>query len=577
MEIEDGGNAPDRVQQRSFLWSIVGLAMLVLVGLIALWTLRQVNDSDRWVDHTREVINSAEHALADLKEAESAERGYMLIGLEEYLEPYNRAVQDLPKAIANLRQLTSDNPHQQARLDELDPLVASKLAAMAEAIRRRKELGFKAALGFQMEAHGEETMARIYQIGRDLQRDEYGMLRQRLDLRQSRMRGGLIATLLASAIAVLSLVIAPFDVRRAVRQRDLALRAQIESQSMTHALFEAAAEAIFIVDRQGRIVMTNPAAARMFRFPPAELVGMTVEALVPESLRHRHVDHREGYFGHPTTRPMGLGLDLQARRRDGTEFYAEISLSHIQTQQGAFAVVFITDISKRRAYRDAVMVQQQELRMLAGRLMTAQDDERRRIARNLHDDLTQRLAFLAIDLGKLAGEAPFPEAAARLRPLQQRAADAAENVRQISHQLHPSILDDIGLEGALEQYCEDFSERTGIATHFRSRGVPERLAPDIASSVYRIAQESLRNVSKHAQAKEAWVTVEALDGELNLTIHDNGIGMSPESTNSGTRIGIASMQERAHLVKGKLSINSEHGEGTQVRVVVPLSLEKEAG
>lgn len=215
--------------------------------------------------------------------------------------------------------------------------------------------------------------------------------------------------------------------------------------------------------------------------------------------------------------------------------------------------------------------------MLAGRLMTAEDDERRRIARNLHDDLTQRLAFLAIDLGKLAGQAPSAEAAARLRPLQQRAADAAENVRQISHQLHPSILDDIGLEGALEQYCEDFSERTGIATHFRSRDVPELLAPEIASSVYRIAQESLRNVSKHAQAKEAWVTVETLDGELNLTVQDNGIGMPPESTSPGTRIGIASMKERAHLVKGNLSINSEHGEGTQVSVVVPLSQQKEAG
>ncbi len=509
-----------------------------------------------------------------MKEGESAERGYVLTGRDQYLTSYHAALQDLPKPIANLRELTANNPHQQQQLDQLDRLVASKLAAMTETIRRRQEMGFNAALAFLMENQGEQTMERIYQIGRELQTQEYATLRQRLDLRQARLRSGFIATLMASAIAVLCLVIAPLDVRRALRQRDAALRRQNESQSMTQALFEAAAEAIFIVNRQGQIVMTNPAAARMFRFAPAELMGMNVESLVPESLRHRHVDHRDGYFARPTTRPMGLGLDLQARRRDGTEFYAEISLSHIQTEQGAFAVVFITDISKRRAYEDAVRTQQEELRSLTGQLMTAQDDERRRIARNLHDDLTQQLAFLAIDLGKLAAHAPSSEAAGQLRPLQKRAADAAEEVRRISHQLHPSILDDVGLEGALEQYCEEFSERTGIATHFRSRNVPERLGPELASSVYRIAQESLRNVSKHAAAKDAWVTIERFDSELRLTVQDNGIGMPAGSLPPGTRIGISSMKERAHLVKGTLSINSEQGEGTQVSVVVPLPQEQ---
>jgi PAS domain S-box-containing protein len=570
MDVMHVGTAPDRVQQRSLLWSTMGLAMLVAIALIALLTLRQVNESDRWVDHTREVISSAEHLLSDLKDARNGELGYVLTGREAYLATYTPPTQDIAKPLANLRQLTADNAGQQRRLDELEPLIAHQLTGMAEAMRQRRVSGLEAARTLVLDSESKNAMDRIRRIGQDIQREEYGLLRSRLDARKSGLRTGFIATVAASALAVLSLVIAPFDVRRVVRQRDRALQQQNESRAMTHALFEAAAEAIFIVDRHGRVLMTNMAASRMFRYEHSELLGQPVEALMPEQLRHGHTAHRDRYFQHPQTRPMGQGLDLRARRKDGTEFYSEISLSHIRTEQGAFAVVFVTDISKRHAYKDAMLRNQQELRALAGRLLTAQDDERRRIARNLHDDLTQQLAFLAIDLGKLGG-ATSGEAAAHVRSLQQRAADAAENVRQISHQLHPSILDDIGLEAALEQYCQDFSEHTGITTEFRARHVPERLPQGIASSLYHIAQESLRNVSKHASAEQAWVSIEQLDHQLHLTVRDNGIGMPEERINMGKRIGVASMKERAYLVKGELSITSEQGKGTQLSVVVPLA------
>jgi signal transduction histidine kinase len=217
-----------------------------------------------------------------------------------------------------------------------------------------------------------------------------------------------------------------------------------------------------------------------------------------------------------------------------------------------------------------VRKQQDELRLLAGRLMTAQDDERRRIARDLHDDLTQRLAFLAIDLGKLASKTAPDEVMPQLRPLQKRAAEAAEAVRQISHQLHPSILDDLGIEAALEQYCQEFEERTGIATRFHSHDVPQTVKPEIASSVYHIAQECLRNVSKHAQARQASVTLESADSHLRLQVKDDGVGMKPGRLQSGAHIGVSGMKERANLVKGELSIESQPGRGTEVSVTVPL-------
>jgi len=344
-----------------------------------------------------------------------------------------------------------------------------------------------------------------------------------------------------------------------------------ESESRAHALFQAAAQAIFMVDQSGRIVMANPATEKMLGYTADELLGQSIEILVPEKLRGGHVKHRTQYFSNLQNRPMGLGLDLQARRKDGTEFFAEISLSYIESAQGTLAVAFVSDISKRKADEQAIRQHREELRALASRLMTAQDDERRRIARDLHDDLSQKLAYLAMDIGKLATKPGAQGQVSDLRPLQMRAAEAAESVRRISHQLHPSILDDIGLEAALEQYCEEFEERSGITTQFTSRDVPDSLPREVTSSVYHIFQECLRNVSKHAKAETVFVALEFTNNVLRLTVKDEGVGVAQHLLQPGASIGIVGMKERAHLVNGTFSIQSRSGEGTEVSVDVPLA------
>lgn len=267
---------------------------------------------------------------------------------------------------------------------------------------------------------------------------------------------------------------------------------------------------------------------------------------------------------------MGMGMDLQARRKDGTEFYVEISLSYIRSAQGTLGVAFVSDISKRRADEQELRRRGEELRRLAGRLMTAQDDERRRIARDLHDDLSQKLAYLSMDIGKLATKPSSRDLLSDLRPLQLRAADAAETVRHISHELHPSILDDIGLQAALEQYCDEFERRSGISTHFTSRNIPESIPPEVASSVYHIAQECLRNVSKHAQSETVSVALESVDGMLRLSVKDQGVGLRGKQREAAKGIGFVAMQERAHLVNGKFHVESKSGEGTEVLVEVPV-------
>jgi PAS domain S-box-containing protein len=365
-------------------------------------------------------------------------------------------------------------------------------------------------------------------------------------------------------------IIGASAIARDLTPLDRTRQALQESESRAHALFQAATQGILVVAPNGRILMANPATEKLFGYTVAELEGESVERLLPERFRTGHAAHREHFFRNPQTRAMGLGIDLHAHRKNGTEFYAEISLTYIPSPQGTLAVAFVTDISKRRTDEQAIRQQGHDLRMLAGKLMTAQDDERRRISRDLHDDLSQTLAYLAIDLGKLANRPSAVELTADVRSLQRRAAEAAETVRRISHELHPSILDDIGLAAALEQYCEEFQARSGIVAHFTSKNVPESVGPDVSSSIYHIAQECLRNVAKHSKAEEVFVEIEAVNDVLRLSVKDHGVGLMARPSQPRSGIGIVTIQERAHLVNGRVSIQSKSGEGTEVNVEVPL-------
>jgi len=559
------------LEKRSTLWSAMGLGMLLVIAGVAVWTLRQVAESDFWVDHTREVISTNQQLLSDIRDAQSAERGYIITGDEEYLAPYRSASADIPQRAEKLLQLTADNPGQQNRIRSLQGLIAERVTILNDALRQRRESGFDAARAVVLAGRGRTAMKQIQDAGQEIEAEEYRLLEQRTKARQEHLRNGFLATLAAALVALIALIFAPIDVRRAVRQRDMAQQDQRESEATTRALFEAAAQAILVVDRTGRIVMTNPATEKMLGYARSELIGQSIELLVPERLRGGHVAYRDGYFGNPQTRPMGFGLDLQAQKKDGSVLDVEIGLSYLRSGQETLGVAFVSDISKRKADERAIRRQREELRTLAGRLMTAQDDERRRIARDLHDDLSQKLAYLAMDLGKLANKPTSQEMLDSLRGLQRRAGDAAESVRHISHQLHPSILDDIGLEAALEQYCEEFEERSGIRTHFSSREVPDSLPREVASSMYHIFQESLRNVSKHSEAETVFVTLEFTAGVLRLIVKDEGVGLAESRLKAGAGIGMIGMRERAHLVNGTVSIESQVGEGTEVTVAVPLT------
>jgi signal transduction histidine kinase len=211
-------------------------------------------------------------------------------------------------------------------------------------------------------------------------------------------------------------------------------------------------------------------------------------------------------------------------------------------------------------------------RDLASRLLHAQEEERRRIAREMHDDWTQRLAVLGIDLAKLEKELANPQKALPLlHAIQEELVELSEDVHALSRQLHPSILDDLGLVEALRSECASFSRREEIEVIYRPVDVPSSPPKEVSLCIYRVAQEALRNVAKHAASKQAWVSLVGKGQEVWLRVEDRGVGFDPAGAHSQPTLGLSSMGERVRLVQGDFSVTSAPGQGTTVAVRVPLA------
>jgi PAS domain S-box-containing protein len=346
-----------------------------------------------------------------------------------------------------------------------------------------------------------------------------------------------------------------------------------ESEATTRALLETAGQAILAVDGNGAVVLANQMAVTMFGYAPDELLGKTHDILLPEHLREPHSAQRARFISDPRTRPMGIGLELLGLKKDGSEFPVEISLSSVQTGRGPLAVAFVSDITFRKQAEAALRESEQQLRVLAGSLLNAQEDERRRLSRELHDDITQRLAFLSVELGKLAGEMPdaLQSTNATIRTLQDQTLQIATEVRRLSHGLHPSVIEDFGLSIALEEFCTEFEKSQAVRVNFDGLIDDSRWDDACAACLYRITQESLRNAVTHGHATEVFVTLSVAAGSMELRIRDNGNGFSIESPRTKPGLGLVSMRERIRLVNGKLTLSSKPGHGTEVIASVPLN------
>lgn len=348
-----------------------------------------------------------------------------------------------------------------------------------------------------------------------------------------------------------------------------------ESEATIRTLLDTASQAILAVDAGGLIVVANRMVGDMFGYSLEELMSKPLEMLIPERFRDRHRMDRTAFAATPKARSMGIGLDLVGRRSDGTEFPIEVSLSSLETKRGRLAVSFVSDITVRKKAESDLRENEQKLRSLAASLFTAHEDERRTLARELHDDVTQWLAHFSIELGRLASSCSDrtdrTHERERLQVLQRQAQNVSSEVRRLSHGLHPSVITDFGLSIALEEFCEEFEKSRRIQVRFDGPSDGARLRGMVATCLYRVAQESLRNAVIHGHATEIRVHLKIAADEVQLVVKDNGVGFTSDPFQNRTGLGVVSMRERVGLLNGTLSITSEPGQGCQVSATVPLA------
>lgn len=326
------------------------------------------------------------------------------------------------------------------------------------------------------------------------------------------------------------------------------------------AVFEAAPDGIILVGSDGAIRDVNPCALRMFGYERGELMGRPVEMLVPRAQQRGHVEHRRRYMDSPRARPMGVGLELRGLRRDGSEFPVEISLSPVPAIEGGYVLSIVRDLSERRA-----------LQAFGAGALRAAEQERQRIARELHDDTAQRLAGLMIML-KVAGRTVDPqEREERLDRVREEIGAAADAVRRIARGLRPPVLDEVGLPAALESLVRTLRHAHGLDIDLAMDRPAGRMSADSELAMYRIVQEALSNAIRHSGASRLAVSLQAEDHALRAEVRDEGRGFATERpfSDEGRGLGLVGMRERARHAGGTLEIDSAPGAGTRVRVTLP--------
>jgi PAS domain S-box-containing protein len=350
----------------------------------------------------------------------------------------------------------------------------------------------------------------------------------------------------------------------------------VDQQQRLDGILQSAMDAIITIDDAQRIVLYNQAAERTFGTPAAEAIGADLERFLPQRFRdgHRALVRRFGATG-VSTRHMSTGSTLYGLRANGEEFPIDASISQITIGDHKFFTVILRDITERVRTDAELHNSQVELRELAARLDAVREEEQHNLARELHDEMGAILTALHMDIASLEADSRLPAALrARIQDVHALVAEATRVTRTIIEGLRPPILD-LGLVPALDWQTRDFVRRTGIACVFTTSDEDIEVAPEVAITIFRLVQEALTNIIKHAAAANVEVRLQRESDRLTIEIDDDGRGISATDHTKKGHFGLIGMRERMRRVGGHIKIAARSGGGTTVVITLPLSVRAE--
>jgi signal transduction histidine kinase len=342
--------------------------------------------------------------------------------------------------------------------------------------------------------------------------------------------------------------------KEAQEERAAELRATVASvEARNSAILAAIPDLMFILLRDGTYVDYHARDPRLLFAPPGEFIGRKVCDVLPPPLAEAMMSALEHAW--QSDDPLVIEYELPM----GEPRSYEVRIVRAGADRLLSIVRDITELKRASELN----------RDLARRLISSQEVERQRIARELHDDISQRIAALKIELDQLATQVGSEQSRARVRKLSAQTSEVATDVHRMSYELHPSKLQTIGLVAALQSLCSDESRLRNLPVAFTHGPMPPSMGAHVSLCLYRIVQEALQNVARHSHAVSAEVSLTCDEGQIALHIADSGVGFDPKHV-PHVGLGLVSMRERVAALDGRLAIDAVPGAGTRIAVRIPL-------
>ncbi len=559
---------------RGIAWTAFAIAVALLIGssVFLFRATRKLTASEVLVAHTHEVETVLEDLGSDVFQACNSDRAFVLTGDDELLRGYRSAVEAIPGDLNQLHNLMPDNPGQGEKLKGLETDIETELSLISKSIqahhRGTSSIDSDAEIARQTEDLGD----RVQQALQKMAAAEDGLLQQRQAVSRSNYHHTLNLIGVSFLVALVLLGAQMFTLNYAFTQYRRTEFAARQNQEIVDAFFSVSTVRFGILDSQFRYTRLNDVLPRMLGVKPEELLGKSVFEVFGERGARTEVILREMLQTGRPVQDREISAELPGKpgqiRHWLVNYFPIPDASGTYTQVGLIAV----EVTARRKAEDA-------LRKLSGRLLGIQDQERRRIARELHDSLGQYLAGLKIAIEMLSASPQSEKSSALLAECSEILEKSIVETRTLSHLLHPPLLDEAGFASAASWFVSGFSERSGIPVSLDLPPDLPRLSEAVEIALFRVLQESLTNVHRHSRAASAEIKVEADAEQIAIEIRDYGRGMPLhilEQIEEGTKLGVglAGMRERVHELDGEFEVTSDE-HGTTVRATVPLSIREE--